>query len=328
MIATAVNHYPKIPNAPRPAKLRQAVTQFQEGSLSLEHLRAVQDEVTEEVLREQAEAGLDLVTDGQVRWDDCATYLAQALEGFRITGLVRLYDTNTYYRRPVADKKVMWKGPILVRDFQFAREHSPKPVKAVITGPYTLARLSLHPAYERFSDFVLDMAKALNQELRALEAEGGAQWIQIDEPGLVFQKRKEDWKLFQEAFCAVVEGVGAQKSLYFYHGDAEGFYPDVLKLPLDLLGLDFVTTSRNWELLQKHPCRKGLGAGILDARNTRLESLARIEERVRKARSCLPDQNLPLHLGPHCGLEFLPRETAYEKLKRLSQAVHSMEVPA
>ena len=192
MITTVVGNYPKIPDLPAPGRWRTAVEKFQRGEITEEELRRVEDEVTVEVLREQAEAGVDLVTDGQIRWEDGQTYFAKRLTGFSIDGLQRYFDTNVYYREPVAEGEVRWVAPITVRDFEFARANSPKPVKPVITGPYTIARLSQNKYYPSLRDFVLALARALNQEMRALEA-AGAEIIQVDEPAIL--QHKEDLSL-------------------------------------------------------------------------------------------------------------------------------------
>ena len=101
MIATVIGSYPKIPNRPRPARLRNAINRLDRGDITVEELRKIEDEVTIEVLQEQADAGLDLVTDGQIRWEDEQTYLARAFSGISINGLIRWFDTNMYYRQPL-----------------------------------------------------------------------------------------------------------------------------------------------------------------------------------------------------------------------------------
>ena len=87
MRITSVGHYPKIPNRPRPARLRRAIARLDRGEITADELAEVQDEVTIDVMGEQAEAGLDIITDGQIRWDDDQTYIARRLEGFEIGGL-------------------------------------------------------------------------------------------------------------------------------------------------------------------------------------------------------------------------------------------------
>ena len=117
MLTTAVGHYPRIGDAPEQQRLRRAIQSHQAQKLSDAELRAVQDDVTAEILDEQARAGLDWVTDGQIRWDDGQTYLTQRLAGFERGGMIRYFDTNTYYRQPVAVGRVsygiyLWHFPV------------------------------------------------------------------------------------------------------------------------------------------------------------------------------------------------------------------------
>src|SRR4030067_688571 len=100
MQTTVAGSYPKIPNRPRPARLRQAIARRDPGEITAEELALVEDDVTIEVIQEQIEAGLDLIADGQVRWDDDQTYVARGLEGFEIGGPGRYFDTNHYYPQP------------------------------------------------------------------------------------------------------------------------------------------------------------------------------------------------------------------------------------
>ena len=142
MKTTIAGSYPKIPNRPRPAKHRMAVARFQQGKITIEELKKIENDVTVEVIEELIGIDLDIITDGMIRWEDGQTPFANALEGFERKGLIRYFDTNTYYRQPVATGPIRFKHPITVDDFLFAKTHSKKPVKPVITGPYTLARLS------------------------------------------------------------------------------------------------------------------------------------------------------------------------------------------
>jgi len=320
MLATAVGSYPKIPNRPRPARLRQAIARLDRGEISREELAQVQDEVTIEAINEQAEAGLDLVTDGQVRWDDDQTYIAQRLDGFEIGGLVRYFDTNTYYRQPIVKGPVGWSGPILVRDYEFAAAHSPKPVKALLTGPYTLAALSTDNHYGDRSRLVLDLAEALRQEALALAA-AGAPFIQVTEPAIVHAK--QDAPLLREALAKMLDGVKAETALYTWFGDAAGILPALADTPADVIGLDFVWGPANWDELRRASFSKGLGFGIVDARNTRMETADEIAEQVRRVCEVVPAERL--HVNPSCGLEYLPRETAFEKLKTLAEGVRRVQ---
>jgi 5-methyltetrahydropteroyltriglutamate--homocysteine methyltransferase len=321
LITTAIGNYPKTPNLPRPAKLRRAIADFDAGKITHEELKQVADQVTVEVIAEQVQAGLDLVTDGKIRWEDEQTYLAKGLKGFSISGLIRYFDSNTYFRQPVCESAVEWTHPITVSDYEFAAKHSSKPVKATLTGPYTLARLSANKHYPSLEAFVLALAEALNQEARALER-AGASFIQFDEPAIV--KHKDDWAMFEKAVRRLTDGLKAKLALVTYFGDVGGLYPQILTLPFQVIGLDFVQGAMNWDVLKTAPFTKELGFGIVNARNTKLETKLELHRAFEKiARIIALDK---VYVNPTCGLEFLPRERALEKLANLVAAVESFKL--
>jgi 5-methyltetrahydropteroyltriglutamate--homocysteine methyltransferase len=313
---TVVGSYPKIPDPPAPGRWRTSVEKLQRGEITPADLRRVEDEVTEEVLREQVEAGIDLPTDGQIRWEDGLTYFARGLTGFTIDGLQRYFDTNVYYRQPVVTDEVGWQAPISVAGYTFAASHSPRPVKPVVTGPFTLAVLSRDDFYGNLDQLVMALASALNHELVAL-VQAGAQVVQVDEPGLL--ARRDRWALFRRAMDALWAGVTARRALYTYFGHIDGLYPAILDLPVDIIGLDFVAGSRNWEVLRRAPFTKALGLGILDARNTRMETPDEVAAECRRAAELVPAD--ALYVGPSAGLEFLPRRVARKKLEALVSGV-------
>ena len=316
MLTTVVGNYPKIPNRPRPARLRAAIARFERGEIGQDELRRVEDEVTIEVIQEQVEAGIDIVTDGQIRWEDGQTYFARRMGGFTIDGLIRYFDTNTYYRQPVVTGAVQWRESITAEDYRFAAAHSPQPVKALVTGPYTLAALSANEHYDSFGELVLALAGELRQEVLALE-KAGALIIQINEPAIL--KRKEDFPLFQQALERMMEGVTVEAHLYTWFGDIEGLFPQVLELPFSAIGLDFVMGPANYEIIARAPFAKKLGLGIVDARNTKLETVEQIVDGIRRVSEVMPLEHL--YVNPSCGLEYLPREVAQAKLTRMVEGV-------
>jgi len=314
---TVVGSYPKIPDPPAPGRWRSSVEKHQRGEISAADLRHIEDEVTEEVLREQADAGIDVVTDGQIRWEDGLTYFARGLTGFTIAGLQRYFDTNVYYRQPVATGEVAWRAPITVADYAFAAAKSTRSVKPVVTGPLTLAVMSRDEHYRSLDRFVMALAAALNHEVRALAAAGAA-LIQVDEPGLLV--RRDQWPLFRRAMDVLWDGVGARRALYTYFGHVDGLYPALLDLPVDVIGLDFVAArERNWDVVRRAPFTKKLGLGVLDARNTRMETPEDIAIACRRAAEFVSPASL--HVGPSAGLEFLPRRVARKKLDALAAGV-------
>jgi len=318
LITTVIGNYPKIPDLPAPGKWRSAVEKFQKGQLDEPGLRAIEDEVTKDAIADQIEAGVDLVTDGQIRWEDAQTHFARRLRGFSINGLQRYFDTNVYFREPVAEGAVEWTSPITVQEFAFARDHSPRPVKAVITGPFTLAKLSRNAHYPSFAAYVGALAGALNAELRAL-AGAGATVIQVDEPALC--QSKGEYPLFAGAMRTLMDGVGAKTILCTYFGDVGGVYPQILELPFDVIGLDFVAGQRNWDLIRTAPFTKELQFGLLDARNTRIETPEEIVAAVRRMTVVVPPERMML--APSAGLEFLPHGVARKKLRALVEGARA-----
>ncbi len=317
---TVVGTYPKIGQPGAAPNLRTAIHRFDAGEMTAEELRRVEDQVTAEVLAQQAEAGVDLVTDGKIRWDDGQAYFIRAIDGFTVHGLTRYFDTNTYYREAEATSKVSWPGPIGVADYTFAKEHSVRPVKAVVTGPYTLARLSQPGVYGSVAALARDLAALLNREALALQ-EAGAGLIQFDEPAIC--RWPEDLGILQEVSGIVTQGLTAKTAIYTWFRDVADLAPDFFDLPYQVIGLDFVWGPRNWESLRQFPAGKELGLGIVDGRNTRLEPVQEIVEGVRRATEHVsPDR---ISVSPSCGLDYLPRQQAYDKLVRLVEGVRAAE---
>lgn len=321
MLTTVAGNYPKIPNLPKPAKLRNAINDFDAGKITLEQLKKVIDEVTVEVIQEQNNAGLDIITDGQIAWEDSQTYFAKGIEGFSINGIIRYFNTNTYYRQPVIEKKLKWNEPISVSAYKLATNHSKVPVKAVITGPYTLAKLSKNNFYKDFDDLLLDISLILNNEAVALQ-NAGAEFIQLDEPAIInnFTGNEDaDVDLLKEAIAKVFKNITVKKALYTYFSSIDGLYPEILDFDADVIGLDFVMGKENFEILGKDEFTKELGFGIIDARNTKLEKKEEIINNIKKITRIVQPEKL--YINPSCGLEFLPRETAYAKLVNMVNAV-------
>ena len=320
MIITVVGNYPKISAKAGAPNLRRAISQFDTGRITQEELDRVAGQVTQEVIQEQVEAGVDLITDGQVRWNDGQTYVARGIKGFQINGLTRYFDTNTYYRQPVPEEKLEWKGPITVGDFKFATEISPRPVKPVITGPYTLGRLSQLGSYGELHALVMDLAHGLNKESLALQ-EAGATLIQFDEPAIL--RYPEEMDLLVEASQVLTQGVRVKTAIYTWFGGIPAIGSRFFSLPFDVFGLDFVMGPENYEMIQHLPPEKELAVGIMDARNTRMESVDVLVDSIRRISRYVPLDRL--YVNPSAGLEYLPRITAQEKLARLVEGVRKAQ---
>ena len=312
MLTSAVGNYPKLSTRADAPSLRRAISQFDNGRIGRDELDGVADEATLEAIQEQVEAGLDLVTDGQIRWDDGQTYFARAIKGFSLNGLLRYFDTNTYFRQPIPEGKLEWQGPITVSDFKLAQEASPRPVKAVITGPFTLGYLSQQGCYNDRATLVLDLARILNKEALALQ-EAGATVIQFDESAIL--RHKDEFSLLEEASGLVTHGLRVKTAIHTHFGDLSGIHRGFFQLPFQVLGLDFLMGKGNYEVIRDLPATKALAAGIMDARNTRMETVDELVESIRKISEHVSLDRL--YVTPSAGLEFLPRATAQAKLTRL-----------
>jgi len=314
ILTASAGSYPRIGGRPEQQRHRQAHAKLEQGEISKEEFERVQDEVTREGVEEQVKAGLDVVTDGQVRWHDPISHFARRLEGCEINGLLRFFDTNFYFRQPVIKGKLVRREPILKQEFIFAEEVSSKPVKPVVTGPYTLAKLSINRLGGRFQSLVGEFVKIISQEVSDLVS-AGAELIQIDEPAIL--KNSGDFQIFKEAIEKLAAEKGsARLALYTYFGDATSLCKRLLKLPVDVIGLDFTYSPKLANVIANSKCDKELGLGLIDGRNTRLE---REQEVLEVLKLVLPNIGSErVYLNPSCGLgDYLPREIAFKKLQNM-----------
>lgn len=317
------NHgsYSRIGSAPDEQILRRTIAQRDRGEKTDEDVRAAEDHMIESALREQQAAGIDIVTDGLIRWNDPVSHLAGKLAGARIDGLLRFFDTNFYFRQPVIEGTVRRSRPLVVDEFRWAAQRSHRPVKPVLTGPYTLARLSLREGGAGNMDsVVMAFAEALGAEVAELAA-AGARLIQIDEPALV--KYPAGLRLACDALVLIAAQKGrSELALATYFGDVAPLYPALQAIPFDVLIVDFTYSPTLPQVIETEGSVKPLGFGLLDGRNTKLEDegsvtpgLERMLRRV-KAERC--------YLTTSCGLEYLPRDRARRKLARLISVKNSL----
>ena len=312
------NHssYPRIGDRAEHQLLRRTIGQRDKGEKRDDAVRAAEDRMTELALAEQGEAGLDLVTDGQIRWPDPISHLAGKLAGVRINGLLRFFDTNSYFRQPVVRGKLERTEPLLLEEFNYARGKSTCPVKAVLTGPYTLARHSVEEngGAGGFDKVLEGYTAALAAEVAALAA-AGATMIQVEEPALL--KYPDDFPRLEQSITALaMSKASAQLALAFYFGDPAPLYDHLQTLPVDLLGFDFTYSPRLVDRVASNGTARTLALGLVDGRNTRLEDPAALARQLEKLARGAGSNSA--YLSPSCGLEYLPRDRAQQKLKHLA----------
>jgi len=318
MITTAVGSYPKVAEGAYSTKLIGAITKWQRKELTDAQLEATCREVTRAVIQEQEQASLDLITDGQIRWEDLVNPVARRLDGFEINGLSRWFDNNVYYRRPVLHRAPKRTRPILVDDYRFAAGCTQRPVKAILPGPYTFVAMSEDRYFKDQRRFILRMAEILNQEARALAA-AGAPLIQYDEPALGLNPTNV--KFVVEALNVAAAGVRAKTAVYTYFGSLDGMLEPLMRAKVDLIGVDVVSDPRAINALRRTRITNALAVGCVDARNTKLESVKELHAVFRAIRKLVPAD--VLYVNPNCGLEFLPHAQARAKIERLAAAVRT-----
>ena len=319
---TVVGSYPRIGDTFEEQALRRGIARLDRGEIGPADLRALEAEAVQSVLREQNEIGIDLVTDGQVSWYDSQSHIVAKFSSIEINGLARYFDTNTYYRQPVVRAAVEWREPILVDEWKFAQSVSKAPVKAVLTGPVTLASLALDKYYGSKKALARDLATAIGEEVGAL-VEAGALHIQIDEP--ILTRHSEDVTLVSESLEHIRSRMRSSTlTLFTYFGDVAKIYKDLSDTPADVLGLDLVQGAATWPALVKHGSTKPVVLGLIDARNTKEEDPSAIAKKASELASAVDLKSS--YLSPSNGLEFLPRDRARAKLRILCAAANKVGV--
>jgi 5-methyltetrahydropteroyltriglutamate--homocysteine methyltransferase len=290
---------------------------------SPEAVRLLHDRATREAIDTQVAAGLDLITDGLVRHSDPTSVLAAHLGGMEPgprAGV--LPGTARPYAVPIVTGEISWAGPILAEDYLFASQSSPRPVKPVLLGPYTLARLADDRAYHDPLALAMALAAALNQELRSLQAAGAA-FIQVDEPACL--QHPEELPLFGRVWEVLGRGVTAALWLQLEGGDPAPLYPGLARLKrLGCLGVDAVRGRAGLAALREARWPEGLriGLGVVDGRDARVETAAEIEALVRSIDGLPPAGRLLL--GTASSLGDLPADTAAAKLRGLAEAARRL----
>lgn len=320
MITTSVGNYPKVAQGAYSTKMIGTISRWQRKEISDAELEQTCRDVTRAVIQEQEEAGLDLLTDGQIRWEDLVTPVAKRLDGFEINGLTRWFNNNVYFRRPILHKAPVRRGPILVDDYRFAAGCTRKPVKAVLPGPYTFAAVSEDRHYRTLRPFAIRLAEILNEEAQAL-AQAGAPVIQFDEPAVGFERF--DVKLAIEALNIATKGVKARTAVYTYFGALDGVFQPLQRANVDIIGVDVVSYPNTLASLKRGKVTKALALGCLDGRNTKLEPVKALHALLRSVKKLVPSDRL--YVNPNCGLEFLPHTQALAKLRRLADAVRTFK---
>jgi 5-methyltetrahydropteroyltriglutamate--homocysteine methyltransferase len=314
LLTTTVGSFPK------PDYLVKARQKFASKEISQEELTQLEKKATEECIRLQERIGLDILVHGEMERGDMTTYFAERLKGFGISGLVRSYG-NRYYRKPVVKGEIKREKPMTVEMFKYAQSLTSKPVKGMLTGPYTMCDWSFNEYYPERKDLVLALAQVIHQEVVDLE-KAGARYIQIDEPAL--STRQDEIDLAIEAMRIVTYGIKAKTISHICYGDFKTIYPKILDLAVDQLDLEFANSNfANLDIFREPKFTKEIAVGVLDSHSHIIEKKDEVKKNIKKALKVFPVEKV--YIDPDCGLKTRTPKEAEEKLKVMVEAVKEVK---
>ena len=307
---------------PKPVDLRRARWRFSEGEIDEAKLRQAEAEATRNALKLQDELGIDLPVDGQMDRSDTVTFFAEKLEGMELGGLVRCFG-NRYYRKPRIVDEVTRERPITVESWKAVAQAASKPVKAILTGPYTLMDWSFDEHYGSREKCCMALADVVRAEAEDLVA-AGAKEIEIDEQAIA--TRPEEMPLAFQALERVTEPLRGKARTWTHicYGELLPVIDQVFSLPVDGLLLELSHAEDALiERLADLPQGTLLGAGVIDVYSSDVESGATVQARVQRVLDKVPADRL--WLMPDTGLRALSEDVAKAKLQAMVAAAAAIK---
>jgi 5-methyltetrahydropteroyltriglutamate--homocysteine methyltransferase len=338
LLLASAGSYARSGDSPPLKVLEETIAAAERGERSIADVVDAQDEVTRLAVSDQIRAGLDVFTDGQIRWLDPVSHFAGKMEGVQAGGMVDYLRSGMRVWQPVLQKLPERHMPLVVEEYLFARNAlgtlaTPAGkagrlfVKAVLTGPYTLARFTAVEETMDAASQVIDAranayARAIGEEIEALAA-AGADLIQIDEPAILDSPR--DWSLLQDLIDVVVEHRDAARAagrhvelmLSVCYRDCTPFFDELIEMPVDAIGLDFASSPGLAEHIAGVGSPKPLVLGLVNGSKADLENPAELATLVELV---LPKiEGGRAHLSTSCGLAILSQKQAFSKLELLGK---------
>lgn len=317
LLTTTVGSFPK------PDYLARARAAFVAGRIDGAELNRLTRQATVECVRMQEEVGLDILVHGEMERGDMVAYFAELLtDSMAIGGLVRSYG-NRYYRKPIITGELRWQGPMTVEMWRYAQSLTDRPVKGMLTGPYTMVDWSFDEHYGSRREAVLAMARVVRREAEAL-VKAGARYVQVDEPAA--STRPEEMELVSEALGIVTRGLGAKTITHICYGDFARVFDHIASLPVDQIDLEMANSDYDLlEMIREHrdDFDKELAMGVVDVHTHVVESLDAVKAGIKKGLEVLPPERL--YIDPDCGLKTRTRDEAEAKLRVMTQAVREVK---
>jgi 5-methyltetrahydropteroyltriglutamate--homocysteine methyltransferase len=284
-----------------------------------QYLEEAQDDATLLAIRDQERAGLDIVTDGEMRRESYSNRFATALAGVDIdnpgTALDRSGHPNPV---PRVVGPVRRTRPVEVRDVEFLRANTDRRIKITVPGPFTMSQQAQNDHYDSLADMAQDYAVAVNEEIRDLFA-AGADIVQVDEPYLQARPQPaEEYGL--DALNRALDGVIGETAVHLCFGYAAiiherpagySFLPQLAACTAGSISIETAQAGLDCSVLETLP-DKTIIVGVLDLSTHEVESADVVAERLRRALAHHPARQLVV--APDCGLKYLPRDVAFAKM--------------
>ena len=283
------------------------------------YLEEAQDDATLLAIRDQERAGLDIVSDGEIRRESYFNRFANALAGI---DLAHPGEALSRTGRPTLVPRVTGPirrlRPVEVRDVKFLRAHTARKIKMTVPGPFTMAQLAQDDHYGDERALALAYAAAVNEEIRDLFA-AGADLVQVDEPYLQAKPEKAR-KYGLEALNRALDGVGGLTCVHVCFGYAHlvkerpsgySFLPELAGAACDQISIETAQAGLDCRVLREIPGKTFL-VGVLDLSGPEVETLETVAGRIRRALEHVAPERVIV--APDCGMKYLPREAAFGKL--------------
>jgi 5-methyltetrahydropteroyltriglutamate--homocysteine methyltransferase len=298
-----------------------------------EYLAQAQDDATELAIRAQERAGLDIITDGEIRRESYSNRFATALDGVDIDNPGEALDRSGHPNPvPRVTGPIRRRHPVEVDDVTFLKGNTSRTIKITVPGPFTMAQQAQDDHYGSREDLAYGYAEAVNEEVADLFA-AGADIVQLDEPYL--QARPDEARRYGvRVISRALEGITGTTAVHLCFGYAAiihdrpsgySFLPELAECACDQVSIETAQSGLDCSVLSSLD-GKTVILGVLNLGDDTVENPAQIVERVRRALPYVPPERLVL--APDCGMKYLPRESASGKLVALRMAAALLRADA
>ena len=298
-----------------------------QGVLTPAQVEEAHDNAVKSAIKDQEMAGVDIITDGELRRETMVNFFSARIHGFDMSGKMKPIgnlDPNIQMLDPVVREKVHHKGSLgMEQHFSFLKQHTTHRTKVCVTGPQMLAKRATNEFYKSDKELVFDLADILNIELKSIVA-AGCDFIQIDEP--VWVGYPEDMSWLVESFNKMVAGVQAKIALHVCYGNYQlkklfkgqyaELFPLILETESDQISMEFaVSDGVGLELFKQYKTDKEVVVGVVDVKDENVETPETVAKRIRQALEFISAEKM--FVSPDCGMKFMPRHRAFGKLKAM-----------